>query len=123
MAVITGTILGVKLLSEPYAGAVGRYLAEVSCKFGAYATADTCKIAAVPTAIQNARRDGKTVTMKTVSEGLAGQHGGTEFYFDTLAISSADITGELSDKDGTEIAAANGVSDRPCTVLVSYVAV
>ncbi len=120
MAVVAGTIKGIQLLGEPHSG-TGRHMALVTCTFPAYtAASDTVNIAAVGAAIAARRRDGKTVTLKDVTEGPAGKQGATEFYLDTLAVSTDAITGELSDVDGTEINAANGVEDRPCGFYVSY---
>lgn len=120
MAVIAGTIKGVMLLNEPHSGS-GRHVAKVSVTFPAYvASADTVNVAAVGAAIAARRRDGKTVTLKDVTEGDAGKQGSTEFFMDTLAVSTDAITGELADTSGTEIDAASGVVDRPCSFLVSY---
>ena len=90
-------------------------------EFPAYtASADTFSVAAVGAAIAARRRDGKTVLLKDVTEAGAGKQGATEFYADTLAVSTDAITGELSNIDGTEIDAPNGVVDRPCSFIVSY---
>lgn len=120
MAVVEGVIGGIQLLGEPHSG-TGRHFALVSVTFGAYvASADTVNVAAVGAAIAAKRRDGKTVVLKDVTEAGAGKQGATEFYLDTLAVSSDAITGELSNIDGTEINAASGVSERACQMLVSY---
>lgn len=120
MAAIAGSIKGVRLLNEPVAGA-GRHVAEVFVTFGAYtASSDTVIVSSVATYIQNCRRDGKTATLKTVGEGQCGRQGSTSFFLDTLSISTNDVTGELSNEDGTEIDAASGVADRACSFLVSY---
>lgn len=120
MAVVAGTIKGIQLLHEPH-GASGRHAALVSVTFPAYtASADTVSVAAVGAAIAARRRDGRTVTLKDVTEAGAGKQGSTEFFMDTLAVSTDAITGELSATDGTEIDAASGVTDRPCSFIVSY---
>jgi hypothetical protein len=121
MAVVTGTIKGINILREPFGGASGRGVAEVFVTYGAYtASADTTSVAGVGAAIAAVKRDGKTVTLKDVTEGQAGMHGTTEFFNDTLAVSTDAITGELSNASGTEIDAASGVTDRPCSFIVSY---
>jgi hypothetical protein len=121
MAAVVGTIKGIKLLGEPFGGASGRHVAEVFVTYAAYtASSDTTNVAAVGAAIAARRRDGKTVLLKDVTEGNAGRHGTVEFYNDTLAVSTDAITGELADIDGTEIDALSGVTDRPCSFLVSY---
>jgi hypothetical protein len=120
MAAVVGTIKGIKLVGEPFAG-TGRHYAEVAVTYAAYsASSDTTNVAAVGAAIAARRRDGKTVTLKDVTEGQTGMHGGVEFFNDTLAVSTDAITGELSNSGGTEIDAASGVSDRPCSFIVSY---
>lgn len=121
MAAIAGTIVGINILREPCGGASGRSLAEVFVTYPAYtAAADTTTVAAVGAAIAAKQRNGKTITLKDVTEGQAGRHGSTEFFNDTLAVSTDAITGELSNTSGTEIDAASGVSDRPCSFVVSY---
>lgn len=120
MAVVAGVIKGIVLECEPHSG-TGRHVARVSVEFPAYvASADTVSTAAVGAAIAARRRDGKTVLLKDVTEAGAGKQGATEFYLDTLAVSTDAITGELSNIDGTEIDAPSGVVDRPCQMLVSY---
>ena len=120
MSVIAGTIKGIQLLQGPWSG-TGRHAALVTVTFPAYtASSDTTNVAAVGAAIAARRRDGKTVLLKDVTESQAGKQGATEFYLDTLAVSTDAITGELSDIDGTEIDAPNGVVDRPCGFIVSY---
>lgn len=119
MATIEGVIKGIVLL-DPHSG-TGRHAAIVSVEWPAYtASSDTGNVAAVGAAIAARRRDGKTVLLKDVSEFGAGKQGATEFYMDTLAVSTDAITCELSNIDGTEINAASGVVERPCQMLVSY---
>lgn len=121
MGAIAGTIVGVSMLRDPHSGTTGRHLAEVYVTYPAYtASSDTTTVAAVGAAIAARRRDGKTVTLKTVCEGQAGKHGATEFFNDTLAVSTDAITGELSDTAGTEIDAASGVTQLPCSFIVAY---
>jgi hypothetical protein len=121
MAVVVGTITGVKLLREPTGGSLGRNLAEVYFTLAAYEdSADTFSIAAVGAGIAAVRRDGKTVLLKDVCEGQAGLHGSTVFYADTLAVSVDAITGEIANDSGTELDAASGVSDRPMSCIVAY---
>lgn len=120
MAVIAGTIKGIMLLSEPWSGS-GRQTAEVSVTYPAYvASTDTTNIAAVGAAIAARRRDGRTVTLTSVAEGQAGKQGTTEFFNDTLVISTDAVTGELANTVSTEIDAPAGVQERPCTIRVSY---
>lgn len=121
MAAVVGTVVGIKLLREPDAGVLGRHLAEVFVTYAAYtASSDTTNVAAVGAGIAAVRRDGKTVLLKGVCEGQAGKHGSVVFYNDTLAVSTDAITGELANDAGTEIDAASGVSDRPCSFVCAY---
>ena len=121
MSVVAGTIKGIQLLRAPFGGASGRYVAEVFVTYPAYtASSDTTSVSAVGAAIAAVRRDGLTVTLKDVTEGQCGSDGTTEFFNDTLAVSTDAITGELSDTSGTEINAASGVTARPCSFIVSY---
>lgn len=120
MAVIAGTIVGINLIKEPHGGATG-HAAEVFVTYPAYdASADTTNVAAVGAAIAAKRRDGKTVTLTDVCQGQSGEHGGVEGFNDTLAVSTDAITGELSNAAGTEIDFLSGLSDRPCSFIVSY---
>ncbi len=121
MAVVVGTIKGIQLLKEPHSGSTGRHLAEVYVTMAIYEdSADTFSVAAVGAAIAARRRDGKTVTLKDVTEGNSGAHGTTEYFLDTLAVSSDAITGELASVSGTELDAASGMTDRPGSFIVSY---
>lgn len=120
MAAVAGTIVGINQIRAPEGKSPGRFLYEVFVTYTAYtASADTTTVAAVGAAIAAKRRDGKTVTLKSVCEGQAGRHGSTDFFNDTLAVSTDAITGELSDDAGTEIDAASGVSDKPCSFIVA----
>lgn len=123
MGAQSGTIKGIMLLREPTDGASGRGVAEVFVSYPAYtASSDTTTVAAVGAAIAAIRRDGKTVTLKDVTEGQAGMDtAGLEYFNDTLAVSTDAITGELSDVDGTEINVA--ATARPASFIVSYKAV
>jgi hypothetical protein len=66
---------------------------------GTYAQADDSILAAVPTAIQNSRRNGRTVTIKDAMIWQAAQRSDTPGLLlgaKTLAVSGADITFELT---------------------------
>lgn len=72
------------------------------------------------TILASVRRDGKTLNIVGGAPGRPGKHGSTEFYADTVAESSSNVTFELSNQAGTEIDAASGVSDRPCEIIITY---
>ena len=130
MAVIQGAIVGVTF-DDPHLG--GRGVAHVRFTLPAYEdSADTCKLGsggyifgtattdtleAILTAV---RRDGKTLNLTGAMQGESGRHGSTEFYADTCAISTNDVTFEIANVGSTELDAASGISDRPCEILVSY---
>ncbi len=121
MSAIAGTIVGISILREPNSGCTGRGVAEVFVTYPAYAaSSDTTTVAGVGAAISAARRNNKTATLKTVTEGQSGLEGSTEFFNDTLAVSTDAITGELSSTSGTELDAASGVTARPCSFIVSF---
>jgi hypothetical protein len=121
MGAVAGTIRGLVLSGEPFAGATSRHRAEVFVTYPAYtASGDTTTVAAVGAAIAASRRDNKTVTLVGVCDGQSGLQGGVEFYNDTLTVSTDAINGELSDIAGTEINAASGVTQRACSFVVSY---
>lgn len=130
MAVIQGAIVGVTF-DDPHLG--GRGVARVRFTLPAYtAASDTGKLGSggfifgtattdtLETILQNIRRDGKTLNLTGAMQGETGRHGTTEFYADTAAISTNDVTFEIADVASTEINAASGISDRPCEILVSY---
>jgi len=130
MAVIQGAIVGVTF-NDAHLG--GRGVASVRFTMPAYtAASDTGKLgsggylfgaantATLEAIFATVRRDGKTVNLTSAMQGETGRHGSTEFYADTAAISTDDVTFELANVGSTEIDAASGVTDRPCEILVSY---
>lgn len=109
MAVQTATIDDVVLVKESTAGYGDYAVAEIAVSGSADYTgaSDTFKITGVKTAIQNARRDGKTVTLRYAMPSEAGvDESGTAVYVETTTISTADLTGDLSNSAGTELANA-----------------
>jgi hypothetical protein len=124
MAAIAGTIKAIQLIGEPFDGSTGRYNAQVFVTYPAYtASSDTTTVAGVGAAIAAVRRDGKTVTLAAdsgVCQSQSGLQGTTQFYNDTLTVSTDAVNGELSNVSGTEIDAPSGVTDRPCAFIVAY---
>jgi len=138
MATIYGHIKGIQLLRESVGGGTEQGFALVTFTLPAYtAASDTGSLGAggydrgvattdsLATMIQKQRRDGKTVTLQNVNNGLCvvvepGKHGATEFWTDTHAVSSGSITFELCDNAGSEINATSGVSDKAITLGVAY---
>ncbi len=135
MAVRQGDIVGVKFF-DPHFGRRG-YCA-IAFTLAAYdASADTGKLgsggtihgvataATLETILQNERRDGRTLNIIAGMPGRPGYDSGTSFYADTVAVSTNDITFEISDIDGNEIDAtgtdgASGIKAIPCEILVAY---
>lgn len=135
MAVIQGDIVGVQFFDPHYGG---RGFARVSFTVATYdASADTGKLGSGGTIfgastsstleviLQNVRRDGKTLNIVDCMAGRAGRDGSTTFYADTVAVSTDDVTFEISDVSGTEIDAsgtngASGIKAIPMEILVAY---
>lgn len=92
---------------------------------GTYAQADNSSLVGVPTLIQNARRNGKTVTMVSVAVSTPATKTSNPSAFMAVkgpAISSNDVTFELTDGDyATEL--ANGAipaQERPFALHVAF---
>jgi len=135
MAVIQGDIVGVQFF-DPHFGPRG--FARISFTVASYdASADTGKLGSGGTIfgastsstleviLQNVRRDGKTLNIVDCMAGRAGRDGTTSFYADTVAVSTDDVTFEISDIAGTEIDAsgtngADGIKAIPMEILVAY---
>ena len=109
MATIAGTIGNCSLISaeiNPYGGA--RVTCRLTADFPAYtASSDDATIAAVSTAIQNMRRNGKTFTLRGGFTMLPGSDGAQAIYFSGAAVSActvstAALTGNLTVAAGTE---------------------
>lgn len=97
MAVVSGTVKEVVVVrnddSQPLKECVVYFTLA-----GTYAQADNGIVSAVPTAIQNKLRDGKTVTMKVVSAAQLAKKSSAAGWLGlkTVAISTNDVTFELT---------------------------
>lgn len=98
MAVTSGTVSSVETIKgddrDPLQFAVVYFTMS-----GTYAQADNSILAGVPTLINNSRRNGKTVTMKSVALWQAARISATPDLFmalKTVAISSSDVTFEIT---------------------------
>lgn len=130
MAVTSASSVQVHSHNTPAGPAKDSSNNEVHCCYlsfiltGTYAQADNSIISGVPTLIQNMRRDGRAVTL--LAQGLAfaapGKEDGAIVGVKTLAVSSNDITFEVTQADlSTEHAnAAFGAFDLPITIFVAY---
>jgi hypothetical protein len=124
MAVVNGTLPEVDTLVSDSVGPL--QLARINFTMsGTYAQADNGALVGVPTLIQNSRRNGKTVTMVYVMGGQPATKASDPtaiMGLKTVAISSADVTFELTDGDyTTELAsAAVPAQARPFQILVGF---
>jgi hypothetical protein len=124
MAAVTGTVHSVHTLKSDSVQRV--QLAEVLFTVaGTYVQNDNGILAGVATLIQNSRRNGKTVTMVGCAPSQAASKSATPSEFlslKTVAISSADITFEVTDNsDSTEHAgAAMTAQSRPFGIVVAF---
>lgn len=125
MAVVSGTVHSVHTTR---ADAIhGLQEAEILFTVsGTYAQADNGILEGVPTLIQNSRRNGKTVTMRDVMLSTPAQSGvspSTFLALKTLAISSNDITFEITDNSySSEYADATALPAlmRPFAIKVAF---
>jgi hypothetical protein len=76
----------------------------------------------VKTAIQNLRRNGKTVTLLSACAGQAAVASGTHYYFSATTVSTADIECEISEVGGSEYANATALPtlSNPLGIIVSF---
>lgn len=124
MATLSGTLPQVDTLVSNSVGPaqVARIKFNVA---GTYVQADDAKLVGVPTLIQNSRRNGKTVTMRDVMLGQVATKASDPtaiLALKTVAISSADVTFEITDGDYSTELGAGAVPDqmRPFEILVLF---
>lgn len=124
MAAVTGTVHSVHTLKSDFAQRV--QLAEVLFTLaGTYASADNGILTGVAALIQNSRRNGQTVTMVGVAPAQAASKASDPTNYmglKTVAISTADVTFEVTDNsDTTEIAdGAFPAQSRPFAIVVAF---
>lgn len=113
MTVQAGTINGITLVSASFEGVEARKVYMLACTFPAYTgSSDTCQIAGVGAAIATATKNGKTNTLRWGAPGPAGQDTAAQAVYATgtavqaLTVSTDALTGQLSDKTGTELTSA-----------------
>lgn len=124
MATLSGTVHTVNtLVSDSVSD-----LQVAAVKFtvsGTYVQADNAQLEGVPTLIQNSRRNGKTVTLVDAMRGCHATKSSDPaaiMSLKTVAVSSNDVTFEITDGDeSTELAAgAVPTQDRPFEILVAF---
>jgi hypothetical protein len=140
MATIYGAIRGIEFIHDaPNSGNVCAAL--ISFTLPAYtASSDNGQLggagfvngvantATLATIIQNARRDGKTVTLgappaTTVSVAVtvqSGLTGSTQYYPGTFTVSGGNLLFNVGNVTGTEVDAASGIVDRPVKLCVGF---
>lgn len=131
MAVVSGTLTNATMMRADARDPL-QQIALYFTVSGTYAQADNGILSGVPTLIQDSRRNGKTVTMKTVSLYQPARKASNPSLFmglKTLAISSSDITFEITETAtelaidvSTEHADATAVSSQstPFGILVGF---
>ena len=84
---------------------------------------ESLEVLAVPTAIQNSLRNGKTVTLQSAGSGLAGLIGTQEYHCEDVVVSGTQINCTLFKSDiaaGAEHAdAVIGTYNRPNSLYVA----
>lgn len=125
MAVVSGTVWSVHTTRSDAI----HDLQEAEVLFtvsGTYVQAENGILSGVPTLIQNSRRNGKTVTMRYVMASTPAQSAVTPttiLGLKTVAISSSDVTFEITDNDySTEYANATALPAqlRPFAIKVAF---
>lgn len=127
MAVVSGTVTNVTTL-EGYAGSVQTLqVAQVLFSLsGTYAQADNGIVSGVNTAIQNSRRNGKTVTLVDAMCGWQARKAADPATFlalKTVAVSTNDVTFEVTNNDfSTEFTDATAIPSMSTDfcILVSF---
>ena len=128
MTVQAATVDAVSILSETPSGQGDstygiRRVYLLSCSFPAYTGAsDSAKITGVASAISSAVRDGRTLTWQANAVqalcAAPGTDGTQSVYAGTFAVSSADLTFNLTDPTGTELSSAAASSGVQILVAV-----
>ena len=128
MSTLSATVDAVSLVSECPTG-VGsatygvRRVYLLSCSFATYASTDNAKIANVAATIAAAVRDGRTYTwganaVQALCAGPGTDTAGQAVYAGTFAVSTNDVTFNLTDATGTELSSATASSGVQVLVAV-----
>lgn len=126
MAVITGTVHDISTVRADVNAAGGVQWALVLFTLsGTYAQADNAQLTSVHTAITNSRRNGKTVTLRDAmlaQPATKSSDPSAILALKTVAVSTNDITFEVTDADYTTEHAGATITaqDRPFGVLVAF---
>jgi hypothetical protein len=130
MALTTGTVHSVETIRSEHQSPL-QFAAVLFTMSGTYDQSANSSLVGVPTLIQNSRRNGKTVTMRTVGLWQAARKDTNPallMALKTVAISSADVTFEITEGASanvidfsTELAAATiPTQSEPFGILVGF---
>lgn len=127
MAVTSGTVWSVHTVPGKSDAVTNYQVAEILFTMsGTYAQADNSILTGIATLIGNSRRNGKTITLVDTMRGQPASKVSDETAImstKTVAISTNDITFELTDTDyTTEYADATAIvaQSRPFSILVGF---
>jgi len=124
MAVIAGTIRGLQCVSRSFSGVGSRESWFITADFGAYTgAADTASIVGLGAAIDATARDGLASTLRGGVPVLAGADTNKQAVYFTgtgvqaLTVSGDNLTGQLSNAAGSEVATSTAL-DSELGILV-----
>jgi hypothetical protein len=119
MAVIAGTIRGLTCVSRVFTGFGSREGWLITADYAAYSgAADTASLVGIGAAIDATCRDGKVSTLRSGACAFPGADTAKQLVFFTgtavqaLTVSSDNLTGQLSDATGSELAAATALDSE-----------
>lgn len=127
MAVTSGTVVSVHTVPGKSDAVTGLQVAEILFTMsGTYAQADDSILTGIATLINNSRRQSATITLVDTMRGQPASKAADPtaiMSIKTVAISTNDITFEITDADyTTEYANATALvaQDRPFSLLVAF---
>lgn len=128
MATLSGTVVAVDEFTTTVGPVkIGSNKTVYNCKVaftitGTYVQAENAQLLAVPTAINAFTRKGDTIVLLDAAFSAPGDEAGTAIGAKTVAVSTNDITFELTGSDMTteHAGALLGTITRPITLFVSY---
>lgn len=119
MAVIAGTIRGLTCVSRVFTGFGSREGWLITADYAAYSgAADTASLVGIGAAIDATCRDGKVSTLRSGACAFPGADTAKQLVFLTgtavqaLTVSSDNLTGQLSDATGSELAASTSLDSE-----------
>lgn len=124
MAVITGTLVGFELAKhaarDDITNGLRRVKALLKYNFTAATAGDTGKLAGVAAAVAAKLKDGRTYTLRLgLCDGPGETAAGGMVYANTVALSTADLTCNLTTSPSTTTAAAVDATVQPVEFVVT----